>query len=175
MGKSHALMGGKLHVYRRENSSHWQCSAFLGGKNHRVSTKRSKLHEAIDWAEEWYLELRGKARREEVLSGKKFKAAADQFLREYEVITEGQRNPQYVEGHRIRIRVHLLPFFDERYLGEITPGLVQEYRIDRRNAAVEKWGRPPARNTMHQQMVTLRQILKTAVRHGWLDYLPDLS
>jgi hypothetical protein len=28
---------------------------------------------------------------------------------------------------------------------------------------------------MHQETVTLRQTLKTAVRHGWLDRLPDLS
>ena len=28
---------------------------------------------------------------------------------------------------------------------------------------------------MHQEIVTLRQVLKTAVRHGWLDHLPDLS
>jgi integrase len=36
-------------------------------------------------------------------------------------------------------------------------------------------GKPPARNTMHQEIVTLRQTLKTAVRHQWLQYLPDLS
>jgi len=36
-------------------------------------------------------------------------------------------------------------------------------------------GKPPAYNTMHQEMVALRQTLKTALRHGWLDRLPDLS
>lgn len=36
-------------------------------------------------------------------------------------------------------------------------------------------GKPPARSTLHQEMVTLRQILKTALRHGWLSHLPDLS
>jgi integrase len=28
---------------------------------------------------------------------------------------------------------------------------------------------------MHQEIVTLRQIFKTALRHGWVDHLPDLS
>lgn len=28
---------------------------------------------------------------------------------------------------------------------------------------------------MHHEIVTLRQVLKTAIRHGWLDRLPDLS
>ena len=34
---------------------------------------------------------------------------------------------------------------------------------------------PPARNTIHQEIVALRQTLKTALRHGWLTHLPDLS
>ena len=38
-----------------------------------------------------------------------------------------------------------------------------------------KRGKAPARNTTHQEIVTLRQTLKTAIRHGWLDHLPDLS
>jgi integrase len=38
-----------------------------------------------------------------------------------------------------------------------------------------KRGKPPAHNTMHQEIVTLRQTLKTALRQGWLDRLPDLS
>ncbi len=28
---------------------------------------------------------------------------------------------------------------------------------------------------MHQEIVTLRQVLKTALRHEWLEHLPDLS
>jgi predicted DNA-binding protein (UPF0278 family) len=35
--------------------------------------------------------------------------------------------------------------------------------------------KPPARSTLHNEIVTLRQALKTAIRQGWLDHLPDLS
>ncbi|MGD9656457.1 MAG: tyrosine-type recombinase/integrase [Methylocystis sp.] len=171
----HTLMGGKLHVYKRENSRFWQCSAFLNGKNHRNTTKREALHEALDLAEDWYLELRGKAKRGEIKGGKSFKIAAEQFLREYPIITEGQRNARYVEGHEKRVRNHLMPFFGSKTVYEITPGLLQEYRIHRREKAMQKYGKPPARSTMHQEMVCLRQILKTANRHGWLDYLPDMT
>lgn len=51
-------------------------------------------------------------------------------------------------------------------LSEITPGVVQEYRIHRMQKATAERGKPPARNTLHQEIVTLRQTLKTAVRHG---------
>ena len=171
----HELMGGRLHVYKRDNSRYWQCSTFLGGKNLRVSTKEESLAQAKDFAEDWYLELKGKHRRGELKTGKTFKEASDQFLREYEIITEGQRSPEYVKAHGARLRVHLLPFFGEMYLSDITPGQIQEYRIHRRQKATEERGAPPARNTMHQEMVTLRQTLKTANRHGWLQYMPDMS
>ena len=141
----HELMGGKLHVYKRENSRFWQCSTFLGNRNHRVSTKREALHEALDFAEDWYLELRGKHKRGEIRGGKTFRQAADQFLREYEIITEGQRNKQYVEGHGRRLTLHLLPFFGTKTLGEVTAGQLQEYRIHRREKAMaETASRPRA-------------------------------
>lgn len=50
---------------------------------------------------------------------------------------------------------------------------MQEYRVHRRENAIS--GKPPSRSTMHQEIVTLRQVLKTAIRHGWLTHLPDLS
>ena len=41
----------------------------------------------------------------------------------------------------------------------------------------KKTGQPkrPARGTLHIEIVTLRQVLKTAYRNGWLPYVPDLS
>ncbi len=171
----HSLMGGKLHLYKRENSDYWQCSTYLAGKNRRISTKEESLSKAKDFAEDWYLELHGKHKRGEVTNEKNFRKAADQFMREYEIITEGQRNPRYVEGLHTRLRIHLIPFFGDMGLSEITPGQIQEYRIHRREKAMEEHDKPPARSTMHQEIVTLRQTLKTAIRHGWLQHLPDLS
>jgi integrase len=175
MPEKHTILGGKVHVYRRDNSSRWQCATYLAGRNRRVSTKEDSLAKAKDFAEDWYLGLRGKARNGELSNEKTFREAATQFEREYQIITEGQRNPEYVEGHSTRLRVHLVPFFGDMGLSEITPGQVQEYRIHRHEEAVKEYGKPPARSTMHQEIVVLRQTLKAAVRHRWLDRLPDLS
>lgn len=60
-------------------------------------------------------------------------------------------------------------------LSEITPGQVQEYRVHRQEKALKQRGKPPARSTIHQEIVRLRLTLKTAVREGWLQNLPDLS
>src|SRR5260221_517727 len=99
MAEHHELMGGKLHVYKRENSRFWQASAYLAGQNRRVSTKEESLAHAKDFAEDWYLELRGKARSGDLKKGKHFKEAAAQFLREYEIITQGQRSKAWVESY----------------------------------------------------------------------------
>jgi integrase len=34
---------------------------------------------------------------------------------------------------------------------------------------------PPSRGALHQEIVCLRQILKFANRHGWLEHMPDMS
>jgi integrase len=171
----HTILGDKVHVYKRPNSSYWQCSSYLAGKNRRTSTKEESLSKAKEIAEDWYLQLRGKLRTGELKTEKTFRHASEQFLREYDIITQGQRSKVYVDGQHWRSRVHLVPFFGHMGLSEITAGQVQEYRIHRLEEAVKKRGKPPAHNTMHQEIVTLRQTLKTAIRKGWLDHLPDLS
>ncbi len=169
----HELMGGKLHVYKRPNSRHWQCSAYLGGGNRRKSTKTDSLAQAIDYAEDWYLGLKGKQRAGVLKTGKTFRVAAEQFLKEFQVITLGQRSPKYVQHQEDKLRKYLIPYFGPMVLSEITPGTVQEYRIHRAQNGYR--GKPPARNTIAHEMIALRQVLKTAHRHGWVEYVPDFS
>ncbi|HEY2034426.1 MAG TPA: hypothetical protein VGH02_12135 [Rhizomicrobium sp.] len=200
MAEHHTLMGGKLHVYRREGSSHWQCSAYLAGKNWRVSTKEESLSHAKDFAEDWYLGLRGKARNGELKSGMKFEEAAELFKLEFAIITQGERSAKYLEMLEICIRVHLLPFFRGMVVTEITSGVGQQFRIWRMTKpkeaeeqekkaeqeakearergeepkAVRYW-KLPSRSTLHHDFQALRHVLKTAHRHGKLQHLPDLS
>jgi hypothetical protein len=174
MAEHHQLMGGKLHVYKRENSCQWQCSTYLAGRNHRKTTKTDSLSEAKEIAEDWYLGLRGKARAGLLKTGKTFREAAKHFLAEYVVLIQSERNPVYVAGYEWKLRVHLLPFLGDKVLSEITPGLVQQYRVHRAQAKTRR-GTAPSRSTLHSEIVVLRQVLKAANRQGWLAYVPDLS
>jgi integrase len=173
----HKFLDGKVQLYKRPNSPHWQCSCSLAGRQMRTSTKEESLAQAKDVARDWYLGLLGKYRGGEIKDGTPFKKAAKHFLSEYEAITQGERNAKYVEGHGIRLRVHLEPFFGDKMVEEITPGLVQEYRVHRMTSRKDKDGNPkrPSRSTLHSEIITLRHVLKTAQRHGWLPYLPDIS
>jgi integrase len=206
--ETHVLMDGALHVYRRENSRFWQCSTYLGSLNHRQTTKEVNLAAAKDFARDWYMERcvedrqrrrrRGGAalldspvqppvagpgastdgRRRRTPTGPTFGDAASAFTSEFEVITLGERNAEYVKQKSDHVRVHLLPFFGNFALGDISAGTVQEYRVHRQTSRLDpKTGKPkkPARATLHGEVVTLRQVLKTANRKGWIDALPDMS
>ena len=82
-------------------------------------------------------------------------------------------NAKYVEDHQSRLRNHLIPYFGNMGLSEITAGVVQDYRMRRMKG--EDGFKPPARSTLLHEVVTLRQVLKTAQRHGWIESLPDIS
>jgi integrase len=216
--QSHTIMDGKVHLYRRENSSRWQCAVFLGGHNHRATTGSDNLAIAMEFARDWYMEryaddrlhrrgvsLPSAEQRDETdavparpkrrgrpkkvaPSGPTFRQAGEAFLGEYQVITLGQRNEEYVEQKARHLRLYLLPFFGDKAVTEVTAGLVSEYRVMRLSAPPEqetgwrsKIGRKrrtlkrPARSTLHQEIVTLRQVLKTANRKGWIAAVPDMS
>jgi integrase len=179
------LLGGKVQIYQRERTRFWQARASVGGKQRQFSTKREHQDDAARAAEEWFLSLHGKLRAGVLDTGPTFKKAADQFLKEYGVITEGERSEKWAESHAIRLRVHLVPFFGDLPLNKVTPGKVQEYRVHRMTSFSapnphsksqhKPRTRPPSRSTLHDEVVTLRMVLKTAIRHGWMEHLPDLS
>lgn len=166
-------MDGRVQVYRRAGSPHWQCSCSVAGRQRRKTTGEDSLARAKDVALDWYLGLLGKYRASDAKAGKTFAEAASRFIDEFEVIMRGERSPIYVQGHRARIANHLEPFFGVTVLAEITAGMVQDYRIHRMRQLRD--GQPPSASTLHQEIVCLRQILKAANRRRWLDTLPDLS
>jgi integrase len=175
MTEHHTILGGKVHVYKRPNSSLWQCSSFFAGRNRRTSTKEDSLSRAKEIAEDWYLRLRGKLRDGEIKSEKTFREVSEHYLHEFDIMTQGERNQKYIEGQHWRVEGRLIPFFGNLGVSEITAGKIQEYRLHRHQEALKKFGKPPGHSTMHQEIVTLRQTLKTALCNGWLDRLPDFS
>lgn len=171
----YAVTTSKPNVYKRRNSPFWQCYAYVGSKIHRTSTKCRDQNGALKFAEEWDLELRGKHARGEIRVGKSFREAGELFLREYKVLTLGERNASYVNGHETRLRLHLFPFLGDKLVAEITSAVVRDYRLHRVEKGLADHGKPPAHQTIHQEIVVLRLVLKAAIARGWLAALPDLS
>lgn len=202
LDESHSLMDGKVHIYKRDNSRFWQCSTYLRGRNHRASTKEESLTFAKDFAQQWYMAMYLQAQhtkqenrvsemlrkfvaphgepqtavttaRPKKFSGPTFREATEKFLKEYAIITKGERSEKYSKGHELKANAHLLPFFGDMPVTAINAGTVQEYRAHRQETKYK--GRTPSRATLHTETVTLRLILKTAQRYGWIEAVPDIS
>ena len=194
----HRILGDKVRLYRRTEGGTWHCSTYLKSKEWRKSTKQKSLAKAKDVATDWYMDLTARDHYGDLKTGKTFAEVAKVFELEYEASTRGHRSPKWVQGHKDRIRLHLMPYFGKKTVSEITSGEVQAYRVHRMtepeldtksdqkdgkangkgkddNKAEPKPWKPPARNTIHNEVVTLSMVLKTAQRHGWLENLPDLS
>lgn len=201
--EKHTLMDGRLHVYRRENSRYWQCSTYLGRRNHRETTKEENLAAAKEFARDWFMERYAEDRRrrrglpafvpldanaatESVAdrrrkpkpNGPTFKQKAEIFLSEIAVLTQGERSDDYVADKEMHMRVHLIPYFGDYTFPEITAGLIHDFRVHSAKNGRNRWTGEhaiPSRSSMHQRMVTLRQFLKWAVRKNLLTALPDMS
>lgn len=184
----HTLLDDAVQLYMRPRSPFWNCSFSVGGKQFRQTTREESLAQAKDVARDLYLTTLGKYRAGEIKKGKTFREVAERFIDEFETITQGQRSPIYVKGHKDRIKNHLNPFFGDKVITDITAGLVQDYRIHRMKTGKARSGQlrsdadqanqkhqPPARSTLHQEIVCLRQVLQTAHRHGWLPNMPNIS
>jgi integrase len=175
---SHIMFDGKLQVYQRPTSRVWQCAARVGGKRHRKSTEEENFSSAKKVAEEWYLGLRGQLAAGIIVPKTKertFGDAAKAYMAEVSVLAISCRSPKYVEFMELRMNRHILPYFGSKTLPEINKGLVQSYRVKRTEETMAKTGKPPARSTMLQEIVHIRQVLKFAEGKGWIPFVPSLE
>lgn len=175
---THTMFDGKLQVYQRDGSRVWQCAARVGGRRYRQSTGEENFATAKQMAEEWYLGLRGKLAAgiiEPKSKERTFRDAAREYVAEVSVLAVSSRSPKYVEFMKLRMNRHIIPFFGDKPLPEINKGLVQTYRVKRAEETIAKTGKPPARSTMLQEIVHIRQVLKFAEGKGWIPYVPSLE
>lgn len=155
----------------KEFAREWYMAAYIDASRQKQQSRISKLLSKFDLAPDAVPTPR--AARAAKPSGHTFREAAEKFIAEYNIVTQGQRNEQVAKGHELRINVHLIPFFGDKSVEEINAGLVQEYRMKRTTEGYK--GRKPSRSTLKHETVTLRLILKTAHRYGWIQQVPDIS
>jgi hypothetical protein len=117
----HRILGDKVALYQRKGSPKWHAYTFLEGKEWRKSTKQESLAKAKDVATDWYMDLTARAHYGELKTGKTFKEVAKIFETEYEATTRGHRSPKWVQGHKDRIRLHLMPWFADKLVSDCTP------------------------------------------------------
>lgn len=158
----------------KEFAREWYMAAYIDASRRKQQSRISTLLGKFDLAPiEPEATMASRRASKATASGYTFREAAEKFIAEYNVITQGQRNEKVAKGHQLRINVHLIPFFGDKPVNEINAGLVQEYRMKRTTEGYK--GRKPSRSTLKHETVTLRLVLKTAHRYGWIQQVPDIS
>ncbi len=180
---THLMFEGRLQVYLRGEGKTWQCAARVDGQRFRQSTGEENLARAMAFAEEWYLDLRGKLRAGVPLTQADkpakpawtFSDAADDFLRQVRVLAAHSRSPLYVTDLEIRLKASILPFLGKMDPCTINRSTIQNYVVRRTEDMLARRGRTPARSTVLSDLVVIRQILKHEEGAGRLPYVPTLS
>jgi hypothetical protein len=148
MPEQHTILGGKVHVYKRQLAAFGSAQAIsqakIGGpaRRKRASPRPRKSPRTGTYS---FAELRAG----EIKGEKTFREVSEHYLREYDIITQGQRNKRYGDGQHWRSKVHLVPFFGNLGISEITAGEIQE---------------DPRRSTNTEFIGTKKQ-LRNAVSH----------
>ena len=176
-------MDGRVQVYQRVGSSTWQCAARVDGQRFRHTTGEENLERALAFAEDWYLDLRGKLRAGVALGTPDkpkapewtFADAAADYTRQIRVLAASTRSPLYVADLEERLKASILPFFGKLVPSAINRSTVQSYVVKRTEDMLERRGRSPARSTILSDMVVIRQVLKHEEGAGRLPYVPNLS
>ena len=133
-------------------------------------------------------ELRNVGRKRNIVkaAGPTFAAAGEIWEKQYPILTEGERSPKHVSNSLARLNNHLLPFFRDKMVTEITRATARDYLVARVTPITGKdgkvimdkrTGKPwrPSRSTLHQEMVVLRLVLEAASSEGWLSVVPKLT
>jgi len=120
------MFDGRLQIYKRESDRFWSCAARVGGQRFRRTTGEEALDRAKDVAEEWYLDLRGKPRADQLVSSvskeKTFGEAAEAYLGEARVLAAEVRSPKYISLMELRMNAHVLPYFKDKLSPRSTRG-----------------------------------------------------
>jgi hypothetical protein len=170
------MFDGKLQVYRRGARGTFHCAARVKGVRYRATTGEKDFDSASLWAEEWYLDLRGKVRAGQIIKKERtFKEAWELYSAGVRVLARGMRTPLYLLNMELRVNRHILPYFGAMPVKDVTKGVVYQYYVQRVDPANNKSGKSPARTTMSQEFVHIRQVLKHAEMLGWIGNVPNLS
>jgi hypothetical protein len=174
MPEQHTIVGGRVYVYKRPNPRLWQCSSYFAGKNRRTSTKEESLSKAKEIAEDWYLQLRGKLRAVRSRAKRPFARCLSSISTN---TTSSRRDNATNDMWTASTGDRGLTWSPSSGTWESQRSLQErfkntEFKDTKKQLpnAVSHLAAAPASGNRHPAPDP-----KTALRHGWLDRLPDFS
>ena len=126
--KTHSLLKGKIILFRRPNSSNWQCRFKLGnGQWHAASTIIEDLDSAHNQAIAIYEAVKVKVGSGLSAVTKTFKQVALDEIANMAQATDNKTGKRTYRDYTFAINKYLIPFFGQYEIGQITNELLADF------------------------------------------------
>lgn len=160
-----------LTIYRMEKSPYYYVRVFEDGKIYRRSTKKRDRKEAINFAEEFFLELKGKKINNLPLTQKSgFEVCAYGLLKENKArVQRKEIAKSKIKHDEARLNKDILKYFKNYQVAEVDykaiSGYIDYLHKDREDKEISG-------NTIKIHLSHIKTILGYAQRMGVIQYLP---
>ena len=145
----------------QRDSPNWQAHACIRGKVYRRSTGTSDVKIAQQRALKWFSELQSNpaAKPSAVIT---WRVLAERYA---QTLPEGAKRTYHTET----LARHFTPVFGQLSdIRQITAGVILDYLVGRRKKSAPE----PLPQTLNRENTVLRQMLKFAHTHEWIDTVP---
>ena len=161
---THTLLERELVIYRRENSTLWQCRFKVDGLWQCASTKQADLTLAKKAAYELRMEAEIRRRNNLPVITRKFRDVAKLAIQRMQAeLTSGKGRVSYSDYMRV-INEHLIPALGKRNIANIDYEALAELD-EKRTAAM---GKAPSHSTLLTHNAALNRVLDEAVLRNFL-------
>jgi hypothetical protein len=158
-----------LQIYRIDASRFWQARLFVDRKYLRKSTRCENEADAVEFAKQFYDEIRIAQRLDFEVHRDTFAACANHLMqRQRAMVGRGERDYRLLSEDRRKLQKDILPFFGPMAVADIRTDTIDRY-VD--ELSVERRLSP---STLNKHLVVIRKVLKEAHRKGFLRSVPQV-
>jgi integrase len=153
------MRDGNVVLKMRKGSSYWQAHLKMRGEWLRLSTGKSDIREAAQWACEQYDDMMYRVRHNQVPRTKLVRDATAQYIKDLETSSLAS-----AAEYRRTIKKWIDPFLGGKKLDELSPHDITAWNAWKR----EQHGKPFTKSTVTSHNSCLSNVFKSAVRYGWM-------
>jgi integrase len=159
--------GGRIRLFRRPDSQHWQCRFKLdNGTWHQATTSTTVFNEAETRAIAIYETVRVRVSNDLAIRTKSFQRVAAEEVEALQHARAGRLSKQTTGDYIFVIERYLIPFFGRYHFSELKQDLVDEFSCWR----ISEMGREPKYHTQRHHASAFNRVLQRAKTQGLITF-----
>ena len=165
--KTHPLLNGQLTLFRRPNSSNWQCRFKLAnGQWHAASTNTDDVNLAQTQAIAIYETIKVKIGSGLSAVTKTFKQVALDEIANMAQATHNKTGKRTYRDYAFAINKYLIPFFGQYEVGKITVEMIADFESWR----ISEMGKIPMASTKRNHASAYIRVINIARDRGYIGH-----